>query len=217
MKSLILLLLVLLSSTAYPQDLHYLTPESVDLSDIPAPPVMGSEADAVDLATVLKWQELRTEFECARAQHESHGYATSFFGVPYGPLTDEEAQSLVDFQERLFKEVNFFSRILKQRYSRVRPFNRHASIKPCITIHNSNGYPSGHAAAAYVASRTFSLIWPERARAFNRRAEEIALGRVIGGVHFPLDIEAGKILGERVFSALMESDEFEHDVRNFAP
>lgn len=199
------------------QSLRYLRHDSVDLSDFPAPPIAGSELDLADLAQVTHWQQSRTAEDCARAHQESHGYATSFFGEPYGPLNSYEAQLLVDFQERMFKEVNYFSRILKQRYSRLRPFARDERINPCIPLHHSNAYPSGHAAISYVAAHTFAMIYPARAQAFWQRAREISLGRVIGGVHYPLDIEAGTLLGQRIHAALLQSPEFLTELKSFTP
>jgi acid phosphatase (class A) len=217
MKISFLLLLLSFSVTVLGQQLSYLRPDSIDLERIPAPPLEGTQADREDLATVLHWQAMRTELECTRAHHESHGFADSFFGPPYGPLSQDEAARLIDFQERLFKEVNFFSRILKQRYSRQRPADRDLSLRPCIPSHASNAYPSGHAAIAHVAAQSFALIHPEHARALLRRAEEVALGRVIGGVHHPLDIVAGKQLGELIYEALVLSPDFMDDLMALSP
>lgn len=191
---------------------YYLSDESVDLSKIPLPPVEGSVEDLKDLEEVYLAQVARTESDCKRAAHEAEGFATSFYGPAYGPLTQEEASKLVEFQERLFSEVNYFSRQLKQRYARVRPWNRDARITPCVKLPRSLSYPSGHSAVAYVSSRAFSLLYPERTEAFYTRAEMIASGRIVGGVHHPLDTIAGLALGKEVFEALIKEEAFRKDL-----
>ena len=211
MKIILFCLFVL--NTAFATDLYYLGPDSIDLNLVSAPPSIDSVEDKKDLNTVLELQNTRTEAECRRATIESEGFATSFFGGVYGPLTDAEAKKLVDFQERLFNEVNFYSRKLKERYARQRPFERDSKIVPCIPIHRSNSYPSGHAAIAYVAAKTFSMIYPDKSSEFMKRAIEIAYGRVLGGVHHPTDTASGKVMGEEVFKALMKSEKFQNDVK----
>lgn len=209
----LLLLVLLVFNTAFAADLYYLKPESIDLKLIPAPPVVDSKEDKDDLKVVLDLQKERTEADCKRASIESEGFATSFFGGAYGPLSDEEAKRLVEFQERLFNEVNFYSRKLKESYARQRPYDRDSNIVPCIPVHRSNSYPSGHAAIGYVAAKTFSMVYPDKSSEFIKRASVIAYDRVLGGVHHPTDTASGKILGEEVFKALMKSDKFQNDVK----
>lgn len=217
MIKLILLLSFVWLVPAFAQDLTYLQHESVNLSEIPAPPVVDSEEDLADLAVVMHYQNTRTAADCAKAAFEAEGFATSFFGAPFGPLTTEEASKLVQLQEVLFKEVMYFSRIKKNEWARVRPYIRDPRIVPCVKMPRSLSYPSGHTTIAYVASRTFALIYPERAEAFYQRANEISLGRVIGGVHHPLDTTAGKVMGKLMFEALMKSPKFLEDVKALTP
>lgn len=212
----LLLLALFVFNTAFAADLYYLKPDSIDLKLIPAPPVADSKEDKDDLKVIMDLQKTRTEADCKRATVESEGFATSFFGAAYGPLSDEEAKNLVEFQERLFNEVNFYSRKLKVSYARQRPFDRDSNIVPCIPVHRSNSYPSGHAAIAYVAAKTFSMVHPDKDSEFLKRAAVIAYDRVLGGVHHPTDTAAGKIMGEEIFKALMKSDKFQNDVKALA-
>lgn len=208
----LLLLSLILSFNVFAQELQYITPESVDLSDIPSPPQSHSEEDLLDLGEVLNWQMKRTLEQCAQSAHEAEGYANYFFGAPYGPLSNEAALKLVDFQEKLHGEIKYFTRLLKKKWQRPRPYNRDPRIIPCIELEKSFAYPSGHTTAAFVAAKTYSLLYPDLASEFDRRAHEIALGRVIGGVHHPLDTKAGKKLAEVIFKALKESPKFLEDV-----
>mgnify|MGYP001126686393 CR=1 FL=1 len=208
--------LVLFSFSALAQTPYYLAADSIDLQNFPIPPRHDSAEDLADLAHVLAWQTQRTPEDCQRATVEAAGYATSFFAPPYGPLTDEEAAVLVEMQERLFAETKFFSRQLKEQWQRLRPHQRSDLVQPCIPLHASSSYPSGHAAVAILAGRAFAMIYPERAQRLFERAIQIGDDRVIGGVHYPLDVIRGRELGEKIFEALKQNERFLRDVQALA-
>ena len=209
----LLLALYFLSLPVLAEELYYLTPESVDLSAFAAPPAPDSPQDIADWQAVLAWQNTRSALDCERVMVENEGTSTAFYGPPYGPLTQAQSDKLLEMQERLFDEVNYFARILKTRWSRPRPFVRDSTITPCISAHATSGsYPSGHAAIARLSALTFSLIHPAQHGAIKDRAKLISEGRVLGGVHYPSDVAAGKRLGDKVFKALMKIKTFRTDV-----
>lgn len=187
----------------------YLPLEALDLMDFPPPP----RSEARDWESVWQWQFERTVADCQRVRQEEDGLATSFFGPPYGPLAAEEVRRVVNFQEKLFKQVNFFNRDLKRRFNRARPYQQNAQVLPCIDhIHPSLSYPSGHAAVATLSALSLGLLYPDHAEALKSRGQEIALGRVVGGVHFLSDVEAGEELGRMIYEALRENAEFQADL-----
>ncbi len=55
-------------------------------------------------------------------------------------------------------------------------------------------YPSGHAAQAYYLAHKLSRKFPELKEDFYELANMVAQSRIDRGVHFPSDIEAGKLL-----------------------
>ena len=209
------LLSFLFSLSLFAQDFRFITKDAVNLSDIPAPPVAQSLKDVLDLEEVYNWQLKRTEADCAKSNYEAEGTTVQSFGSVYGPLTDEQALKLAPLQETVYLETRYFTRLLKKQFNRPRPYDRDPRLKPCVELEHSMAYPSGHTTMATVLSKVFSLIYPEHVAAFERRAHEIALGRVIGGVHHPLDTEAGRILGTKVFEALKASPEFMAEVEKY--
>jgi acid phosphatase (class A) len=52
---------------------------------------------------------------------------------------------------------------------------------------------------------------PERAADLYARGESFALNRVIGGVHYPTDIEAGKLSATLIAEKMFTSFEFRKD------
>jgi len=52
---------------------------------------------------------------------------------------------------------------------------------------------------------------PEKAAELHARGDRFALNRVIGGVHYPTDIEAGKLSAIVIAERLFTSAEFRND------
>ena len=56
-------------------------------------------------------------------------------------------------------------------------------------------FPSGHAATAVVGALGLSLAWPRRRAAFWAIAALIIASRLYLGVHYPIDVAAGVLVG----------------------
>lgn len=84
---------------------------------------------------------------------------------------------------------------LKQLFQRPRPFETVPGVQLLVLPPQSFSFPSGHAANAFascliLARRIPALAWPAYGLAVT-----MALSRVYVGVHYPLDILAGSLLG----------------------
>lgn len=73
-----------------------------------------------------------------------------------------------------------------------------AAFLPHIVTPPFPAYVSGHASASGAASVVLGLFFPEQAEEFRRSAEEAALSRLYGGIHFSSDNIEGLKLGQRV-------------------
>ncbi len=80
----------------------------------------------------------------------------------------------------------------------LRPSQVDPEIVPSFPLPNFPSYPSGHAAFSGAASAFLAYRFPGESGELNRLAEEAALSRVVGGVHYPFDSEAGLQQGRRV-------------------
>lgn len=209
------LLIGLLSVFATPQAraaFVYLHPYSIDLRKFPPPPRRGSAADEKDLDGVRRFQKTRTRSECARATDEAGASLKSFFGMGRAVLSRDELLLVAGLFQDILDDADEFAHRLKRTYARPRPFIRDANIELCVPSVNGFSYPSAHAVFGRVAARTFGLIFRDRIDELLDRGDEIGLGRVIGGVHHPLDVAAGQLLGDEVFQALTKSEEFMHRI-----
>lgn len=191
---------------------YYIAPWAVEASAVPPPPPPGSAADRADLAEVLRWQEVRTPAQCQAAWLQADANYDSFFGEisPFGA----PAPAAV---EKIFKKVRLdtgsIDLVFKRKYQRPRPFDRDSAVTPCLDREGGYSYPSGHSTVAKVFALMLAELRPAQADRYNAYADQAALNRVIGGVHHPSDIEAGKRLGAAVFQALKSSPEFQADMK----
>ncbi len=72
-------------------------------------------------------------------------------------------------------------------------------------------YPSGHATTGYVYAIILSMMLPEKAQALYDRAAIYGRNRVVAGVHFPTDVEAGKISAAVIVNMLIQQPLFMRD------
>jgi acid phosphatase (class A) len=103
---------------------------------------------------------------------------------------------------------------LKRQYDRTRPYARDATVHPCISMPKGGrySYPSGHSTLGWEFGLVLSDLVPARRAAFLSHAEQIAQDRVIGGVHHPSDVAAGRVLAEEIHAVLLKSPAFRADL-----
>ncbi len=83
----------------------------------------------------------------------------------------------------------------KYLFNRARPFISNTEIAPLIKTPSSSSFPSGHSATAAAGAITLSAIYPAFAPAFVLSGVLVALSRIYLGVHYPLDVLAGVLIG----------------------
>ncbi len=59
-------------------------------------------------------------------------------------------------------------------------------------------YPSGHSTTSGAAATVLGALFPERAEELSAMADEAAISRLYGGIHYQFDNDAGLTLGRRV-------------------
>jgi membrane-associated phospholipid phosphatase len=92
----------------------------------------------------------------------------------------------------------------KYAYDRPRPGAVRADIKTAIATPASPSYPAEHAVAAGAASEVLAYLFPERAQFFRDQAAEAGRSRLLAGVNYPTDVEAGLALGKKVAALAIE-------------
>ncbi len=86
----------------------------------------------------------------------------------------------------------------KYIYNRPRPSRASAQIKPLVAIPDSPSYPCEHSVAAGAAATVLAYLFPQKADSIEKLALEAGQSRLLAGVQYPSDVEAGLALGRKV-------------------
>ncbi|HXP96524.1 MAG TPA: phosphatase PAP2 family protein [Telmatospirillum sp.] len=195
----------------------YLTAEDVPLLDLlPPPPAPDSAAQQADMEAVVAAQAARTDASAEQAKADSLRSVMRFADVLGAGANDQALPVTKALFRQVARETEELTDLAKARYQRPRPFATNAALHPLLVTPSdgsrptgqSPSYPSGHSAFAAVAGILLAGMVPEQRTAIFVRADTFAHNRLVAGVHFPSDIEAGRIAGTVIANALLHNPRF---------
>ncbi len=191
---------------------YYAADDHLDLAGILAPPpVAGSAAQQQDMATVLADQAARTLEEIAQAQGDAQITIYRFADV----LGDGFHSGSLPKTEALFQAVGEDSKDLvsaaKDHWQRPRPFVVSPNVHPIVQQPANGAYPSGHATFGYLTAILLSRMVPEKAAALFARGRQYGENRIVAGVHYPSDVESGRISASVIAAGLFNDPAFMKD------
>jgi len=91
----------------------------------------------------------------------------------------------------------------KYHYMRRRPSEVRHNLPVTLAVPASPSYPSEHASTAWAAATVLSYFFPAEAASFEAMAREAGWSRVLAGLQYPSDYEAGRDLGIAVAQAVI--------------
>jgi acid phosphatase (class A) len=187
----------------------YLDPADVDLVHVLAPPPsVDSPAAKADLEAVRTAMQSRTEAAIEHAQADDQRTVFRFADVLGPNFRPENLPFTTQFFQHVYENGNAATVAAKSHFQRQRPFVVDPDIKIIVVQAPDFSYPSNHSTFAYEAGILLAAMVPEKAAAIFERAADFAHNRVIAGVHFPTDIEAGRIAGGVIDNALLHNAHF---------
>jgi acid phosphatase (class A) len=209
------LLLVALVTTGALVRAAFIKTEEIDFKSIlPAPPAVDSDTTKQEIEQILQLQNTRTPAEVARAKSEAN-YTVWVFATPLGSWFKADNLPVTGkFLNEILSETGTVTTPAKNFYARKRPFLIDARIKPCFDVDASFSYPSGHSDAATVEGLVLAKMFPDDEDALIARSKQIGDDRVLAGVHFPSDVEAGRTLGNAIFEKMEAAPDFETQLLN---
>jgi acid phosphatase (class A) len=192
----------------------YLTGVTADFVAIfAAPPAPDSPATRRELDELLELQRTRTPVEVTAARADRKTEIQRFYvalGFPVGANPD--LPLLRALAKRVEDDTRPYVRAAKEKFRRSRPYEIEPRIEPCIGhVRGDLSYPSGHANFGYLMADLLREMVPERERQLIARADEFARQRMVCGVHFASDIEAGREGASWLVTMLNGSAEYRED------
>lgn len=201
------------NSDPYPAPGTFLTAEEVDLGAfLPPPPGVGSAVYQAEIDQLLAWQAHRTPDQVAAAV-EDQSIDVFRFADAVGPGFQAKNLPLTRaFFREVVSDALAALEPVKARYHRLRPYISDPRVEPAVAKPANDSFPSSHAAAGYLFAILLANLLPDKAADVFARADLFALHRVLGGAHFPSDVEAGRLSAVLLAQKLFEKPRFQADL-----
>jgi acid phosphatase (class A) len=170
-----------------------------------SPPEIGSAESDDDFLRLHDIQDQRTAEDCARASTQSRLTLESGFGPGSGILSSEEIKESRLLAAAVIAKAMIPVIYFKKVFQRTRPWVADPALVPCIPKPRSDhqAYPSGHSTIGYALALALARKFPEKRDLILNQGIQIGENRVIGGVHHPSDVIAGRKLAEQVVSGMI--------------
>ena len=187
------------------------TTDYVALFAVPAAP--DSPATRAELDDLLGLQQSRSDADVAAAQADRKTEVQRFYtALGFPPEANPDLPLLRALAESVEDDTRPYVRAAKEKFRRLRPYEIEPRLEPCIdNVRGDLSYPSGHASYGYVTAYLLRELVPERTDQLMARADDFARQRMVCGVHFRSDIEAGRQGAQWLIFALDASPEYRAD------
>jgi acid phosphatase (class A) len=186
---------------------------------LPGPPAEGSEALTLDRAARAHTLTEKDSPRWVLAQSDADidpALAARLFDCPLGTnLGREQPPALTRLFTRVLTDVGALVEEPKARFMRKRPFMDDGGAI-CVArredLAKNGSYPSGHAAAGYAWALVMAEIAPDQAGPIIARGRAVGDSRVVCGVHYISDVEAGRSIAAALVAAEHAKPEFRADL-----
>jgi acid phosphatase (class A) len=190
---------------------NFVRATDIDLVQLlPPPPAADSPETRAELDQLLALQAQRTPAAAERARADDEASVFRFADVFDAPAAFTPARlprTGALFSQLRDDELAAVKRA-KDSFARVRPCHAEPRVAPVIRCPGNGAYPSGHATLGWIEGLVLADMLPERRAQILARAREYGWNRVVAGVHYPSDIEAGRAAATAIVALLFTSPEF---------
>jgi len=213
-KVLTLLLVVGVTSPVFAEDAKPFTDaKEINLLNLlPPPPANDSAQMKAELGEILTIQVTRTPEMAARAVADAEENVWRFSDVIDNPkFTKENLPKFSAFFDRIVETEGAVVDPAKDVWKRPRPHLYSDLVKPIVPLSKSGSYPSGHTTVGTLMGIVLSNMVPEKRAVIMARAWEYGHNRIVGGIHYATDIEAGRITGTVIAETIMTHDDYKSE------
>lgn len=174
----------------------------------PPPPPYGSPDFLFNVAEVRRISDTRTPQQDSIAKfwalgagtHTPPGYwnlEATTLALKYH-LNERRATQLLALLNMVAMDAIIASHDAKYAYWLIRPSQEDPGITLSMGLPNFPSYPSNHATISAAMAEVLASAFPREANRLRAAADEAALSRVLGGIHYPFDGTVGLALGRRI-------------------
>lgn len=171
------------------------------------PPALGTPKFHEEMSTVLWLQETRTPQQTKFV--ETTLDLERFAPIVGGAIFEVDGPALKVLIDNAIDEVRADYDAVKGIYDYPRPFEISSAVEPLGDARPVASYPSGHSIRAVVYARLLAEIFPEKSNELMDLATRIGHGRVVAGVHYPMDVSEGQKLGHAYADAIVAGPVFQ--------
>jgi acid phosphatase (class A) len=205
----VVFLVLAMAGPAAAAEATFVTPDRFDLTKLLAPaPAPDSGQQRRDLAAVLAVQKARTPAQSERALADATAGTFGFADVLGPNFNAQRVPAVAALFDKIRGDAAVASSTGKGVWNRPRPFSVSAEVNPIGDRPEGSSYPSGASTVGYLTAIMLANMVPEKGAALFARGREFGDDRVILGVHFPSDVEAGRLAATAVATALMQDPAF---------
>jgi acid phosphatase (class A) len=192
----------------------YLGATDLDLASVLPPPVAnGSAEDRAQQQIVLAAQRAASPARLEQVRHDADESVFAMFGGVLGDGFNEAAlPATAHLFARLAATEDAVVTPAKTAFARRHPWESDPAIKPLTVATRAGSYPSGHTTRVNLDATVLADLLPQARTAIWQRAADYAESRVIGGMHYPNDIEGGRRAGTAIAVALLSRIDYRIDV-----
>ena len=167
--------------------------------------------DQADLLITLSLQTSRTEDQKNEALRDKKYSINLVAGV-----IDADFEHKYPNVYRVLNNADidsyYINTLIKNENGRLRPFVQHPTLVTPLFTTGDYSYPSGHATGMELQARILAQLCPDKSDALRQRARQVADSRVVAGVHYASDTEAGLTLGDLLFDEIESKTAFQKDL-----
>jgi acid phosphatase (class A) len=176
---------------------------------IPPPPIADGPLEMAERAIVRgPWTAERRQQAVEDNQIDPFAAFDNVLGANFTGQNFPATAALLD---RAGRAAGFAGDPIKFVHRRDRPFVHDDSIVTCIPRPTTYSYPSGHAALGFGWALVLAELIPSRADAIIDRGRDFTWSRVVCGVHYPSDVEAGRIVASAAIARLHADPDFQRE------
>jgi acid phosphatase (class A) len=160
-----------------------------------APPAATSTQTRRELDELLELQRRRTPRDVEAAQSDRKTDVWQFAAaLDMTPQKMRGLRALDALASQVEDDERPYVHSVKSHFRRLRPYELEPRLRPCIEdVRDDRSYPSGHATYGFLIAYLLAEMVPERRAQLLARAEHFARQRMVCGVHFSSDIDAGRL------------------------